>query len=131
MSDLRAMLKESAQRLSEEERAELEGLVMELWRETLTATKGQLVKGVFECRGCGKQNLVEVPVQMPDIATRAKAFEIFANQAYGKPQESRTLTIDVGERTLEEMRRMSTAELARMAGVEVIDGEVRELEEGE
>ena len=120
------MLKESAERLSREERVELEGLVLELWRETLSASRQRLVKGVFECRGCGKQNLVEVPVEVPDIVARARAFEVFANQAYGRPEDVRSVTVDVGARTLAALQALSSAELAAIAG-EVVEAEFAEL----
>lgn len=118
MADPRTLLKESWQKLSEEDREQLERLGMEMWLETLGATKGQLVTGVFECRSCHRQNKVEVPVEVPDITTRARAFAVLADQGYGKVEETRTLTVDVGERTLEALEAMSMRELASVAGVE-------------
>lgn len=117
MADPRSLLKESWTRFSTEEREELESLGMELWRQTLAATKGQVVTGVYECRGCHKQNKVEVPVEVPDILTRAKAFAVLADQGYGKPEETRVVTVDVGERTLEQLRALPMSELAALAGV--------------
>lgn len=128
MADPRSLLKESWNRLSEDEQTDLMGLAVEMWRETLTATKGQLVKGVFECRSCSRQNKVEVPVEVPDIATRAKAFAVLADQTYGKPEETRKIQVDVGARTLEALEGLSMAELALVAGVEEAEwSEVPEL----
>lgn len=126
MTDPRQLLKDSWDRLTDEEHEELQALVMDAWRQTLAATRDKTVKGVFRCQKCDHSNLVEVPVEMPDLVTRAKAFEIFANQAYGKPQETRRVQVDVGEVTLEALQRMSMTELARYGGFEIVDGEIVE-----
>lgn len=115
MSDPRKLLKESWSKLDSEQHAELEQLAMELWRETLAATKGQVVQGVFECRGCHKQNKVEVPVEVPDIVTRAKAFAILAAEGYGKVPEVRQIEVNAGERTLAALEALPLHELAAVA----------------
>jgi hypothetical protein len=124
MPDPRQLLKESWERLTSEQREEIDALVMQAWTETLAATKGRREKATFRCQSCDHLNLVEYRVEVPDILTRAKAFEVFANQAFGKPVEERRIQVDVGAQTLEALERLSTLELARMAGVEIVDGEV-------
>ena len=101
------------------------GLAVELWRESLSASRVRQEKGLFACRKCGAENTVVMEVELPDIVTRSKAFEILANQAYGKPLESRVVSVDVGERTLEALEAMSMRELASVAGV--VDAEWAEL----
>ena len=117
MADPRELLKQSWDWLDSENRAEMQGLALELWRETLSASKVRQEKGMFACRKCGTENTVVMEVELPDIVTRARALEVLMNQAYGKPQESKTVTVDVGERTLEALRGLPMSELAQLAGV--------------
>lgn len=124
VADPRELLKET---WSDENPEELRALVLDLWRETLTASKRKTVKGIFECQKCQHRNLVEVPVEVPDIATRAKAFAVFADQAFGKVPETRRVEVDAGERTLAALERMSMAELMRLADLDVVEGEFSEV----
>lgn len=123
----RDLLKESWQFLGEDDPEELRRMALELWRETLSASKTKQHKGRFNCRHCGEENLTVMEVEQPDLTTRTKAFEILANQAYGKPEETKTIVHDIGKVALEALGSMSTAELARYAGVDVVDGEFVEL----
>ena len=100
---------------------------MELWMSSLTAEKTTQHKGRFNCRHCGEENLTVMEVATADLVTQAKTFEILANQAYGKPEETKTIVHDIGKVALEALGSMSTAELARYAGVDVVDGEFVEL----
>lgn len=128
MADPRKLLAESWDRLDESKHDELMALAMQLWEETLSATKEKLVKGVvLECRGCHKRNMYDIPIEVPDILTRAKAFAVLADQGYGKPEESRTVTVDVGERTLEQLRALPMHELASLAGVSDAEWQPAEL----
>ena len=129
MADPRELLKDSWARMDSEEQEELHALVMGLWRETLSASKGKTVKGVYECLKCSHRNLVEVPVEVPDIATRAKAFSIFADQAFGKLPETRRVEADVSVTHISELSSLSMAELGRLSGryAEVVEGEFVEV----
>lgn len=128
----RRLLAEAWERLSVEQHEELRALAMESWRECLSASKDRLVKGfAFECRGCGKRQLVDVPMEVPDVLTRARAFEVLARESFGAVPDRLEVSAEVGERTLAALEALSTAELARIAGVDVVDGELLGLESGE
>lgn len=113
----RGLLVNAWDRLNDEQRAKVEEAALELWMNSLTAEKVRQEKGRFICRGCGMENEVVMTVALPDLTTQTKALEILANQAYGKPQESKSVTVDVGERTLEALRSLPMSELAQLAGV--------------
>ena len=117
MADPRKLLAESWDRLDESKHDELMALAMQLWEETLSATKEKLVKGVvLECRGCHKRNMYDIPIEMPDILTRAKAFAEIANQSHGKVPETKQIEVNAGERTLAALEGLSLGELAAIAG---------------
>lgn len=117
--DLRTLLKDSYERLDEEEREELQELAMQMWRDAMGAEK-TMWSYCPDCR-------CKVQADFPDHGARLKAIEVLANQAYGKPQESKVVTVDIGELTLEALGRLSTLELAQAAGLDVVDGEFLEL----
>lgn len=117
--DPRKWLAQGWEQLTEEQHEELRLLAMEAWRESLTATKEQLVKGYeIICKDCRQKRIYDIPVRIPDVLVRAKVFEIYANQAFGKVPERKHVEVDLGAQTLEALNSMSTLELARMAGVE-------------
>jgi len=119
VADPRNLLKEAWSRLDAQEREDLVELAMESWRACLSATKGHVEKAVMvECRGSGKMNMVDVPVRLPDLQTRSKAFEVLAEEGFGAVPERRKVEVDLGEVTLEALRSMSMRELAEIAGLE-------------
>lgn len=126
--DLRRVLSDAWEKLDAEQKAEVDGYALAAWTEALTATKGQLVKGVdIICKDCGQKRLYDIPIETPDLLTRVKALEILANQAWGKPPEQKEVTVNVGERTLEALESMSLHELAQLAG-DAVDAQWEPLE---
>ena len=119
MANPRNLLADAWDRLDEAQHDELLALAMEMWQECLSASKGTMVKGfAYECKACMKRQIVDVPMEVPDIMVRAKAFAEIANQSHGKVPEVRHVEVDVGARTLEALESMSLRELAAVAGVE-------------
>ncbi len=120
MADPRADLKAAYSLLDEETQGGVVELARSLIEETLTATKGQLVKAVeIRCKDCNKLRIYDIPVQVPDVLTRLKGFEIIANQLQGSPATTTKIEVDVGARTLEELRLLSNEDLARIAGIDL------------
>ena len=119
MADPRRDLTAAYGLLDEETQGGIVQLAKQMIEETLLASKEQLVKGyTIICPDCGKKKLYDIPVQVPDVLTRLKGFEIIANQLQGKPAETQKVEGNVVARTLDQLEGLSNAELAELAGAE-------------
>ena len=126
MADPRKDLTAAYQLLDEETQGGIVELAKQMLAETLLAQKEQLVKGyTIICKDCGTKRIYDIPVQVPDVLTRLKGFEIIANQLQGKPAETQKVEVNVTARTIAELDAMSNEDLAALAGAE--DAEWAEL----
>ena len=130
MADPRRDLTAAYGLLEEETQGGIVALAKQMIEETLLASKEQLVKG-FEiiCKDCGQKRIYDIPVQVPDVLTRLKGFEIIANQLQGKPAETQKVEVNVTARTIGELEALSNEDLAALAGAE--DAVWAELPAGE
>jgi len=126
-SDFRRQLESAAEQLDpvwlEEQLQAMIVRVLTVQRERVLANYRIL------CKSCRKESVYDIPYTDDDLGTQMKAFEILVNQMQGKPTETRRVEHDWGALTREALEKMSTAELAELAGI--VDGEwseVRELE---
>lgn len=112
--------------LDEETQGGIAQLAKQMIEETLLASKEQLVRG-YEviCKDCGQKRIYDIPVQVPDVLTRLKGFEIIANQLQGKPAETQKVEQNITVRTVAELEALSNEDLAALAGAE--DAEWAEL----
>ena len=119
MADPRRDLTAAYGLLDEETQGGIVQLAKQMIEETLLASKEQLVKGyTIICPNCATKKLYDIPVQVPDVLTRLKGFEIIANQLQGKPAETQKVEVNVVARTLGQLEGLSNAELAELAGAE-------------
>lgn len=119
MADPRKDLTAAYGLLDEETQGGIVALAKQMLEETLLANKDQLVKGVqIICKDCGQKRIYDIPVQVPDVLTRLKGFEIIANQLQGKPAETQKVEVNVTARTISELESMSNEDLAALAGAE-------------
>ena len=126
MADPRKDLTAAYGLLDEETQGGIVALAKQMLEETLLANKDQLVKGVqIICKDCGHKRIYDIPVQVPDVLTRLKGFEIIANQLQGKPAETQKVEVNVTARTIGELEALSNEDLAALAGAE--DAEWDEL----
>lgn len=127
--DPRRLLRDSWADLSPEQHERLRALAAESWEACLTASREQLVKGVdIVCRDCGQKRLYDIPVQVPDILTRARAFQIFAEEGFGKQAETQVQQVSITVRTVQELAALPDEELAAIAGAEEAEWAPLELE---
>lgn len=126
MADPRKDLTAAYSLLDEETQGGIVALAKQMIEETLLASKEQLVKGyTIICKDCGTKRIYDIPVQVPDVLTRLKGFEIIANQLQGKPAETQKVEVNVVARTLDQLEGLTNEELAELAGAE--DAEWAEL----
>lgn len=126
MADPRRDLTAAYSLLDEETQGGIVALAKQMIEETLLASKEQLVKGyTIICKDCGTKRIYDIPVQVPDVLTRLKGFEIIANQLQGKPAETQKVEVNVVARTLDQLEGLTNEELAELAGAE--DAEWAEL----
>lgn len=119
MADPRKDLTAAYGLLDEETQGGIVALAKQMLEETLLANKDQLVKGVqIICKDCGHKRIYDIPVQVPDVLTRLKGFEIIANQLQGKPAETQKVEVNVVARTLQQLEGLTNEELAELAGAE-------------
>ena len=126
MADPRKDLTAAYGLLDAETQGGIVALAKQMIEETLLASKEQLVKGyTIICKDCGTKRIYDIPVQVPDVLTRLKGFEIIANQLQGKPAETQKVEVNVVARTLDQLEGLTNEELAELAGAE--DAEWAEL----
>jgi hypothetical protein len=118
--NIRTVLADAWDNMPEDQRAEVEKQAVEIWTNILTATKAQW----SYCPDCR----CKVQADFPDFANQAKALQIFADQVYGEPAKTHQVTVDYGEVTLEAIHGMTMLELARIARIDVVDGEIVDAE---
>ena len=123
MPDPRKDLAAAYEQMGSKQQEQIQQLMFELWEQTLSATKDQRVTQVIICKSCAKRHLYDFPVQVPDVLTRLKAFEVLANQMLGKPAETRTVEVEVRHWTPELIEGASDAELLELASAEDADWE--------
>jgi hypothetical protein len=110
MSDPRKLLADAWKQLDSEQHDELAALAMQMWKESLSAMQQKW----SYCPNCRQK----VQADYVDFLTRAKALEIFSKEAFGAIPTTHHVEVDYGEKTLEALRAMPMAELARYAAID-------------